>query len=116
MLVLTESNFDSTIKENEFVLVEFYAPWCGHCKKLEPEYNAAASTLKANNSTVVLGKVDATVHRPLGERYEVKGFPTLKFFNNGEVSEYTGGRDANSIISWVNKRSGDFSINIKSVE
>lgn len=59
VVVLTADNFDDLVlKSKDIWFVEFYAPWCGHCKKLEPEWNAAASKLKGQ---VKLGKVDATV-------------------------------------------------------
>jgi protein disulfide-isomerase A1 len=106
VLVLTDANFDEVLKENERVLVEFYAPWCGHCKKLAPEYVKAAESLKEQGVNVKLAKVDATEEKELGSRFEVKGFPTLKWFVNGEPTEFNGGRTADEIVNWIVKKSG----------
>ena len=65
--VVTEADYDELVKENEHVLMEFYAPWCGHCKKLAPEYSAAAKILKEKK--VVLAKVDATVESKLASKF-----------------------------------------------
>lgn len=104
VLVLDDSNFDDAIKANDFLLVEFYAPWCGHCKKLAPEWDSAAKTLAGSNAK--LAKVDATEAKDLGTRFGIKGFPTIKLFKHGEASEYQGGRQAADIVNYLKKATG----------
>jgi protein disulfide-isomerase A6 len=94
VIELTDSNFDKLVLQSEDIwLVEFFAPWCGHCKNLAPEWAKAAKELKGK---VKLGAVDATVHTVTASRYEVKGYPTIKFFAGGKkekssAQEYDGG-------------------------
>jgi len=81
--------------------MEFYAPWCGHCKSLAPEYEKAAAALRKTMPDVVLAKCDATENEI--PDYPVQGFPTLGWFptDNKVGVEYEGPREADGIIEWV---------------
>lgn len=113
--VLTDENFDDFLKENDHLLVEFYAPWCGHCKSLAPEYAKAAGKLADAESDTKLAKVDATQEKKLAERFGIQGFPTLKYFKKQNPIDYSGGRTADDIVNWLEKKSGPPAKAIESV-
>jgi len=103
----TDKDFDKLIDGSTNALVEFYAPWCGHCKSLAPEYKIAGETFQPGDD-VILVAVDATASPKAAQKFDVKGYPTLKWFSKGSTTaeEYGGGRSADTIISWINEKIG----------
>lgn len=105
VVALTTETFDKFIDDNAFTVVEFFAPWCGHCKRLAPEYEAAAKILREEDG-IKLAHVDATVETDLATRFDIAGYPTLKAFRKGKAEEYKGGRTKDAIVQWVRRMTG----------
>ncbi|EFN53221.1 hypothetical protein CHLNCDRAFT_137098 [Chlorella variabilis] len=86
------------------------AAWCGHCKRLVPEYIALGQKIAADpklKSRVLIAKVDADAHRELGEKFGVRGFPTIKWFPRGKAADpvdYNGGRSADDFLKFINEQ------------
>ncbi|PGH36923.1 protein disulfide-isomerase domain [[Emmonsia] crescens] len=109
VLDLTPDNFDAVaLKSGKPGLVEFFAPWCGHCKNLAPIFDELADTFAFASDKIHISKVDADEHKSLGKRFGVQGFPTLKWFDgkSDKPEEYNGGRDLESLAKFVTEKTG----------
>lgn len=113
-VVVGDSFEDLVLTEDKFVLLEAYAPWCGHCKKLEPIYKELAEKL-ADQTNIVIAKMDATENEhPL---MPVSGFPTLRLFkpNSKTPVDYNGDRSLKDLVKFLETNVGELS-GIKSEE
>ncbi|CAH8495868.1 unnamed protein product [Schistosoma turkestanicum] len=116
VIELTKDNFHSELKSIPVALVKFYAPWCGHCKNLAPEFVTAADIISKKTGDVKLVKLDCTAHESICSEFGVSGYPTLKIFRNGELdSEYKGPRKADGIANYMISRAGPVSKEVMSV-
>jgi protein disulfide-isomerase A6 len=109
VLDLIPSNFDDVVlKSGTPTLVEFFAPWCGHCKNLAPVYEELATAFESAKGKVQIAKVDADAERDLGKRFGVQGFPTLKWFDgkSDKPTDYNGGRDFEALTSFITDKTG----------
>ncbi|XP_042482725.1 protein disulfide isomerase-like 2-3 [Macadamia integrifolia] len=100
VLQLTPSNFESKVlNSNRIVLVEFFAPWCGHCQALTPIWEKAATVLKG---VATVAALDADAHKSLAQEYGIRGFPTIKVFAPGKPPvDYQGARDVKPIVEFA---------------
>ena len=111
VVVLTDSNFDDNVYGTDGAwFVEFYAPWCGHCKSLAPEWAELATELKGE---VKVAKVDATENKQSAEQFGVRGYPTIKFFPAGAGKDsswamnYDGQRTSAAMAEWARDKMKD---------
>jgi len=110
VLAYTADNFkDELAKNNHFVM--FYAPWCGHCKRLHPTWDELGKKFNTDDSSeVVIAKVDCTVETSVCSDNDVTGYPTLKFFKkdggDDSAEKYRGGRDKDNLVKFINKKLG----------
>lgn len=104
--VVVAKQFDEILFGGKNVMMEFYAPWCGHCKKLEPVWNDLGTAF-AGNDKVVVAKMDATANDVPDSRFDVRGFPTLVFISeSGEINKYDGGRTIEDLTKFVQEKTG----------
>uniref|UniRef100_A0A2P2HY11 Protein disulfide-isomerase n=1 Tax=Hirondellea gigas TaxID=1518452 RepID=A0A2P2HY11_9CRUS len=111
VLELGDEDFDSKLADIDTALVMFYAPWCGHCKKLKPEFARASIDLIANDPPVSLVQVDCTeAGKDTCGKYSVSGYPTVKIFKSGELStDYKGPREYAGIVKFMKSQVGPVS-------
>ena len=99
-LELSTANFDRHLSRNDLpVVVDFWAPWCGPCRQMAPNFHQAAIDLEPN---VRLAKVDTEAEQQLAARFNIRSIPTLAIFKNGrEIARQSGALDLGSLKRWI---------------
>ncbi|KAH8419665.1 hypothetical protein KR009_000409 [Drosophila setifemur] len=101
---LDGETFDAAISAGN-VFVKFFAPWCGHCKRLQPLWEQLAEIMHVDEPKVIIAKVDCTQHQALCAAHQVTGYPTLRLFKLGEQEsvKFKGTRDMPAITDFINQ-------------
>jgi protein disulfide-isomerase-like protein len=101
VVTLTDDNFHSeVIAKGEPMFVQFHAPWCGHCKRLMPTWDALALELLGETR---FGRIDCVPNEKMKDKYQIRGFPTLKLFMHGRSLEFKGMRSPESLKAFLSE-------------
>ncbi|KNE72352.1 protein disulfide-isomerase domain [Allomyces macrogynus ATCC 38327] len=95
---LNSASFDEVVSQGGPWLLEFYAPWCGHCRHLEPIYDQLGKALAGKMN---VARIDADLDAALGSRFGIKGFPTIKLYRGGQTVEYRGPRTLQALYDYA---------------
>jgi protein disulfide-isomerase A1 len=104
--VISDKNFDRVIEKFEAVMVQFYVPWCGHCKRFSNEYTRAAEMCRQKNCTILFLVMNAEEFESTAARFGVHAYPSLRLFINQTSISYDGPRNADELLAWALKKTG----------
>ena len=103
VVTLDTKNFADTLKNRDDDMgwmVKFYAPWCGHCKKLAPTWTELA---KSSDGEFGVGSLDCTTSQPICTQYKIRGYPTLKFIKDNKMYAYQGARSVEALKEFATR-------------
>jgi len=106
LYILGSASFSAVVGKGD-TFIKFYAPWCGHCQKLAPAWDELAKSYEKDEQ-VKIAKVDCTQHQAVCQEHEIRGYPTLAYFRNGNKMEtYKGARTLAELKDFVNTEKGE---------
>lgn len=103
VVVLTDANFESLVQPDNGNhgdwIIQFSAPWCGHCKSLAPTWEKLAGAV--GSPRLHVGKLDATVEIATARRFDIRGFPSIRMLSKGRLYEYNGPRSLDALSAFA---------------
>lgn len=103
VLTLTDDNFEEALNNHPIMFVDFYAPWCGVCKKFRPRWKEIAKTYAKKNSKIKFASINAEDNRKTAFRYEITAYPTLLLFFNGDRYYYEQAHEENLLEEFIDR-------------
>ncbi|MBT2971346.1 MAG: thioredoxin [gamma proteobacterium symbiont of Ctena orbiculata] len=104
---LTKENFESTITDNDFVIVDFWAPWCGPCRSFAPTYEKVSE----DHENIVFGKVNTEEEQELAMHFQVRSIPTLMIFRDNIIIFSQPGALPESAFRELLSKAGELDMN-----
>ena len=100
--ILTSANIGKSLASGSW-LVKFYAPWCGHCKRLVPTWDELAESAAAVKDSARIAKIDCTENKEVCSEFGIRGYPTIKAVVDGKTYDFRGQRTVDSFFSFINE-------------